>query len=219
MSQVENIKGNQILNQNCKSPPQIPIVQTQGFFRLSDPKKTKASDIVTPIQQSFKIPGYAPLSVQPKILEPRNSNIENQVIKLVPNSAKSPISLKSAPKDQVIFSPQFMGNTEKNIIQNDENTIEVITELKNCLNNKEIEVLDLRNEKMRLEMTCETQKKEIKDKNKELETVRKILEEYKLKAVLDPASEDYSNRIQKILKAQQETHNDSLAKFKEKVYF
>ena len=203
-------RNNNLLLATPSQPAPMPIMENQGFFRLSDPRKQKKPDVAIPISSI-------------KVQQSHHQPTEN----LKPSNTRSPGVTKTSPKEKMNLSPLIKKSELpcKPTISTSPLSIPMImgcgertlVELKNCLNSKEIEILDLRNEKMRLEMSSEAQKKELREKAKELESARKMLNEYKEKTKLDPVSEEFNGRIQKMLQSQQETHTESLTKFKEKV--
>ncbi len=128
------------------------------------------------------------------------------------------------PSAQGIVSPAFSSNSKRGEIVHDRSLqedahVKTILELKNKLNDKEIELLDLRNEKMKLEMVAEAGKKELREKAKEVEELKLILRQEGGHLNCDPAAEDYNARVQRILRAQQETNAEAMFKLKEKASF
>eukprot|EP00826_Nyctotherus_ovalis_P003587 TRINITY_DN10734_c0_g2_i1.p1 TRINITY_DN10734_c0_g2~~TRINITY_DN10734_c0_g2_i1.p1 ORF type:complete len:253 (+),score=48.13 TRINITY_DN10734_c0_g2_i1:173-931(+) len=174
------------------SKPPIPIIENQGFFRLPNPRKQHNQEIVTPLV-------CAPLQ-----FNGRNCSLQKL------GSYSNLLSAKSSGrKVNCVQSPQIQ-KTETSpsftLTYSKENKY-TVAELKCQLSNKEIEILDLRNEKMRLEMLVEDQRKSLLERAREIEGLKKLKQ----------GSEEYS-KMQKVLKVQQETHDNALIKLKEKVY-
>jgi len=172
------------------SKPPIPIIENQGFFRLPNPKKQHNQEIVTPLV-------CAPLQSSA-----RDCSLHK------PGSYSNLLNVKNSGRKFSAQSPQMTKAESPHYVPIDfkENKY-TIAELKCQLSNKEVEILDLRNEKMKLEMLLEDQQKNLQEKTKELESMKRQRQ-----------SNDEHSKLQRVLKVQQETHDDTLAKMKEKVY-
>jgi hypothetical protein len=181
--------GRSLLTPASHSKPPIPIIENQGFFRLPNPKKQHNQEIVTPL-----------------VCAPIQSSGRNYSLQKV-GSYSNLLNIKNSGRKVSAQSPQVTRPESPHFVPIDsKENKHTITELKCQLSNKEIEILDLRNEKMRLEILIEEQQKSSQEKAKELECVKKQRQ-----------SNDEYGKLQRVLKVQQETHDDTLAKLKEKV--
>lgn len=175
------------------SKPPIPIIENQGFFRLPNPRKQHNQEIVTPLV-------CAPLQ-----FNGRNCSLQKL------GSYSNLLSAKgSGRKVSCAQSPQ-VGRAEASpsfALTHCKENRHTAAELKCQLSNKEIEVLDLRNEKMRLEMLVEDQRKSLLERAREIEGLKRLKQ----------GSEECGKML-KVLKVQQETHDNALIKLKEKVPF
>ena len=179
-------------NQSIHLENTVPIIESQGFFRLSNSRKQGNREISTPL--------VCVATHDERNLTTQKLNTNKKLL----NTRKHPGYLLS-PK---IGRFEIMGTTNFTTISEKEN-IKATSDLRTKLNDKEIEVLDLRNEKMKLEMIIEEQRKNLIEKDNELDKFKK--------KSIEQTGGSYSNKIQKLLKVQQETHNDTLSNIKKKV--
>lgn len=166
----------------------MKVIENQGFFRLSEPRKSKNENAFQCKPDFFQGAG----------LFHRSQEYEQDT-------------------QANIITPAFTKrqNELEEIQQPDES--QLVMDLRKKLNEKEVELLGVRNEKMKLEMLADATKKELKVTTKRFEEFKQHFRE-ESNGISSTQSETHS-KLQKLMKIQQQSHAETIAKLKEKVIF